>query len=76
MFQYVVGTLFITVEIPFQKIREKEEPEDGKHDKKLDQNDSPKFPAPGHLFEAFIIESENFLKHWVQYVQQIYKLKA
>jgi hypothetical protein len=63
LFQYIIGALLITAEITFQQIREKEEPEDGKHDKKLEQDNSPEIPAPGHLPETIVIEFEDFLEH-------------
>jgi hypothetical protein len=59
----MIGPLLIAVKITFQQIGEKEEPEDGKHDEKFYNDDSPKFPAPGHLSESIRIEIENFLEH-------------
>jgi hypothetical protein len=59
----MIASLLITAEIPLQKIREKEQPQNGKHDEKLDQDDPPQFPAPGHSPESIIIEPENFSYH-------------
>jgi hypothetical protein len=63
LFQHIIGPLLIAVEIAFQQIGKKEDPENGKHDKKLDKDDPPKFAAPGHFPEAFGIENKNFSKH-------------
>jgi hypothetical protein len=63
------GPFLITIEIAFQQIGEKEEPEDGKHDKEFKQDNAPEFPAPGHLPEAIIIESENSFEHWILKLQ-------
>ena len=63
--QHMRGPLLVTVEITLQKIGEKEEPEYGKHNKELQQNNSPKLSAPGHLSEAIIIKSEYFLVHGI-----------
>jgi hypothetical protein len=63
------GPFLITIEIALQQIGEKEEPEDGKHDKEFKQDNAPEFPPPGHLPEAIIIESENFIEHWIPELQ-------
>jgi len=60
LIQYIRGPFLVTVEITFQQVREKEEPEDGKHDEKFEQDDPPEFFSPGHSPEAIVIESENF----------------
>ena len=63
------GPFLITIEIAFQQIGEKEEPEDGKHDKELEQDNAPEFPSPGHPPEAIVIESENSFEHWILKLQ-------
>jgi len=63
------GPFLITIEIAFQQIGEKEEPEDGKHDKEFKQDNAPEFPSPGHLPEAIIVESENSFEHWILKLQ-------
>ena len=57
------GPFLITVEITLQQIGKKEKFEDDKHDKKFYQDDPPEFSAPGHLSEAFVVESENSFEH-------------
>ena len=63
LIQHIGGPLLITVEIALQQIREEEEPENGKHDKKFYKDDAPEFPPPGHPKEAIVIESEDFPEH-------------
>jgi hypothetical protein len=63
LFQYIRGPLIITVEITFQEIGKKEEPQNGKHNKELQQDNSPKPSTPGHLSEAIKIKSEYFFEH-------------
>ena len=47
----------------FQKIREKEKFEDGKHDEKLDQDDDPKpFTNRAEVPETIIVEIKNLCK--------------
>lgn len=53
----------VSVEITFQIIWEKEKPENGKHDKKLKQNDHPHlFPPSGHVAKTIHIKMEYFGK--------------
>ncbi len=54
----MVTSLLVALKLSFQYIREKEEPEDGKHDKKLNQNDPPEFLSPGHIPKTTIIETD------------------
>ena len=56
----MIAPLLITFEIALKKVREKEETQHGKHDEELNQNDSPQFPAPGHLPESIVVEPEYF----------------
>ena len=65
LFQNVRGPFLITVEITFQEIGEKENPEDGKHNEEFNQDNTTESPAPGHLPEAIVIESEYFSEHWI-----------
>jgi hypothetical protein len=59
----VIASLLIRAEIPLEEVREEKNPEDGKHNEKLHQNDSPKFPAPGHAPESVVVKSEYFYEH-------------
>jgi len=59
----MIGSFLIAAEIAFQQIGEKDEPENGKHDKKFNQDDPPELPPPGHPSEAIIIEIEYFSEH-------------
>jgi hypothetical protein len=51
----VFAFFFIRRKPASQEILEKEDPENGKHNKKLDKDDDPEFPAPGHATEAFVV---------------------
>jgi hypothetical protein len=59
----MIGPLLITVKIAFQHVGKEKKPENGKHDKKFNQDNTPQFPAPGHFPEAIHIEIENFFEH-------------
>ena len=72
----MIGPFLIAVEVALQNIGKEKEPENGKHDKKFNENDPPEFSAPGHAFEAIKIESEDFPDHCTKKVQQINKLNA
>jgi hypothetical protein len=63
LFQYVIGPFLITFEIAFQKVGEKEEPKNDKHNKKLNQDNGPEVSTPGHSPEPIIIKEVNFSKH-------------
>jgi len=52
----MIAAFFISVEIGFQEIWEKEDSQNGKHDEKLDQDDQPEAFANGHVPEAVVIE--------------------
>jgi len=52
----MIAAFFISVEIGFQEIREKENSQYGKHDEKLDQDDQPEAFADGHISEPVVIE--------------------
>jgi hypothetical protein len=55
--------LFVIIKILLQKILKKEDPEDGKHNEKLDYNYYPDLPAPlGHIPESVKIEQEEPVK--------------
>jgi len=54
----MVTPLLVVLKLSFKYIREKEEPEDGKHDKKFDQYDPPKSLSPGHVPKTIIIKTE------------------
>jgi len=71
LFQYKAGPFLIAVEVPFQKIREEKEPEYRKHDEKFNQDDTPKFSAPGHSPEAARIKFKNFSEHRMDDLKQI-----
>jgi hypothetical protein len=55
----VVTTFFITFKFLLKYIRKKEKPKDGKHDKKLDQDNAPELFAPGHGPKTIAIKPEN-----------------
>jgi hypothetical protein len=59
----VITSFLVGLKIPFQQIRKEKETQDGKHDKKFDQYDPPKPPAPGHFPETIHIEPEHFFYH-------------
>jgi hypothetical protein len=59
----VVASLPVGVKIALKQIGKKEETKYGKHDKQLDQDDSPKFFSPGHAPESFNIETDYFFYH-------------
>jgi hypothetical protein len=59
----MVTSLPVGVKIPLEQIGKEEETKDGKHDKQLDQDDSPQFSAPGHAPESFSIETDYFFYH-------------
>jgi hypothetical protein len=49
---------FVGRKVSFKNIREKENFQDCKHYEKLEQNDAPHFPSPGHAFKPLEIEPE------------------
>ncbi len=55
----MVAAFFVTFKFLLKYIREKEKPKDGKHDKKLDQDNTPELPTPGHGLESIAIKPEN-----------------
>ena len=48
LFQYMVAAFFIALKLLLKYVGKKEKPEDGKHDKKFNQDDTPEFFTPGH----------------------------
>ena len=53
----------IRVEIGFQKIGEKEYPEDDKHDEEFDKNNNPNLSTPfAHISETIEIEAKYSFK--------------
>jgi hypothetical protein len=59
----IIAAFRISAEILFQYIGEKEYPQHGKNDKKLDDNYKPCFPAPRrHSPEAVVVKTENSVK--------------
>ena len=52
----------VRAETTVKIILKEEDPENGKHDKKLDQDNDPQSPAPSHGAEAIKIEEENSFK--------------
>ena len=56
----MIAPLRIIFKIALKQVREKEESQHGKHDKELNQNDSPQLLSPGHLPESIKIEPEYF----------------
>jgi hypothetical protein len=55
----VVAAFFVTVKLFLKYIRKKEKPKDGKHDKKLDQDNAPELFAPGHGFKTIAIKPKD-----------------
>jgi hypothetical protein len=66
LFQYIIAPLFIALEVPLQQIGKEKEPQHSKHDKEFDQDNSPKFPAPGHVPESLVIKTEYPFDHDLQ----------
>jgi len=54
----MITALLVIFEVLLQVIREKEQPEHSKHDKKFDDDYNPERPPPGHVPEAIVIEEE------------------
>lgn len=54
----IIALFLVSPESAVKIILEKENPEHGKHDEKLYQDNNPEFAAPRHGSEAFIIEEE------------------
>jgi hypothetical protein len=71
LIEYMGSPFLIAVKIPFQQVGKKEEPEDDKHDKKLDQYDPPDFFPPGHSPETLIIKSENLPQHKFKMINKL-----
>lgn len=57
MFNNIITTLFIGVEVCIQKIGEEKQFENGKHDEKLDKDDDPQpFADRAEVPEAVVVE--------------------
>ena len=63
LFDDVLGTFRIAIEIWFQKIWEKEHSQDSKHDKQFDANDKPQRFSDGHTAKTVDIEPQYFVKY-------------
>jgi hypothetical protein len=60
----VLASFLIAVEILFQDIGHKKEPDNGKEDKKFDQDDDPDAAAPrGQIPETVEVKVKNFLSY-------------
>jgi hypothetical protein len=59
----VHAALLIRIEVALQNIREKEDPQDQKHNEKFHQDNPPEPAAPGHPPESLNIEAEYFPDH-------------
>jgi predicted Zn-dependent protease with MMP-like domain len=60
----MAASFFVAVEITPQIIWEKEQPENGKHDEQLQQDDYPHLPSPfRHKTKTIVIEPENALEN-------------
>ena len=55
----MVAAFFVTFKFLLKYIREKEKTKDGKHDKKLDQDNAPELFAPGHGPKTIAVKPEN-----------------
>ena len=71
LIEYMGSPFLVAFKIPFQQVRKKEEPEDDKHDEKLDQYNAPEFFSPGHVPESLKIESENLPQHKIKMTNKL-----
>jgi len=63
----VIAALLVTLKLLLKYIGEKEEPKNGKHDKKLEQNNAPELFAPCHISETVAIKSEDPFEHDLEF---------
>jgi hypothetical protein len=73
----VIASISIGFKVRLQKIREKENFQNNKHDEKLNQNNQPNLLSPlGHGRKTFGIEPEYFseLFHLEQSIQIVLKI--
>jgi len=59
LFDDIITTVFIIVEIGFKKVRKEKDLKYCKHDEQLNKNDCPQGSAKGHTFKTIRIESED-----------------
>jgi hypothetical protein len=55
----VIAAFFVALKLLLKYIWKKEKPKDGKHDKKLDQDNAPELFTPGHGLKTIAIKPEN-----------------
>jgi len=66
----IITLFLVRFKAAVEEILEKEDPENGKHDEKLDKDDKPKLSAPGHGSETVIIKEENPVENvMLQYIE-------
>jgi hypothetical protein len=61
LFNHVVTSFFIRIEVGFKKIRKEKEFENGKHDKQFDNDNKPQLSPPGHTPKSIVVKPENFV---------------
>jgi hypothetical protein len=62
LIEYVFAFLFIRVKATTQKVLEKKQFQNEKHDKEFDQYDQPELLTDGHASKPIVIEIENVTK--------------
>jgi hypothetical protein len=64
LFNNIITSFLVVVEIRFQKVWKKEDSENRKHDEQLYKNDSPECAANGHAFKTIVVK----MKYAAEYV--------
>lgn len=67
---------FVCSEIRFQVIREKKQPEYGKHEEKFDQDDHPERTAKSHTAKAVVIEVKYFTENSIAFDKSFHHVKV
>lgn len=71
----MLAPLFVGFEILFKKIWEEEKLKHEKHDKKLNDNNSPKSFPNGHTSETIVVESDYSRKNITSHILKPFQLK-
>jgi hypothetical protein len=65
LFDYIVTSFFVGIEICVQKIGEEEYFQDNKYYDQLNKNDHPEFFTNGHAPETLIVKLKDLFYHFV-----------
>jgi hypothetical protein len=71
LFNYIIASFLIRIEVGFKEIGKEKEFQDGKHDEEFNKDYKPKLTPPGHTTKSIIVKPVNpvqyiflFLHFW------------